>query len=72
MDATELAAMGVFVLLNWLHVAFYDRIQSWRTPWDRWARVRPDMNRIMKVLAIGFAGFVSLIYAVLLAATAAG
>ena len=72
MDGTTLVAMGVFVLLNWLHVAFFDRIQKWRPPWHRWARVRPNMHGVLKVLAIGFACLVSLIFALMLAAAAAG
>jgi len=72
MDATTLMVMGGFVLLLWLHVAFFDRIQRWRMPWDRWARVRPSMHGMLKVLAIGFATLVSLCYALMLAAAAAG
>lgn len=56
----------------WLHVAYFDRIQRWRTPWDRWARVRPNMLPVLKVLAIGFAVVVSLCYALMLAAAAGG
>lgn len=72
MDGTALVATGVFVLLNWLHVAFFDRIQRWRTPWDRWAKVRPNMLPVLKALAIGFAVLVSLIFALMVAAAAAG
>lgn len=72
MDGIVLVVMGVFVLLNWLHVAFFDRIQNWRTPWDRWARVRTDVNWMMKALAIAFAGLVTLIYILMLALAAAG
>ena len=72
MDGVTLGAMGVFVLLNWLHVAYFDRIQRWPTPWDRWARARPEMHGILKVLAIGFASVVTLVFVIMLAATAAG
>ena len=72
LSGTALVVVGVFVLLNWLLVAFIDRIQNWRTPWDRWARVRPDMNWIMKLMLIGFASYVSLLYAVMLFLAIAG
>ena len=72
MGGTTLVVMGVFVLLSWLHVAFFDRIQRWRPPWDRWARVRPNMLPVLKVLAIGFAVLVSFVYLLMLTAAAAG
>ena len=72
MNATTLVVMGGFVLLLWLHVAFFDRIQRWRMPCKRWAKARPNMLPVLKVLAIGFAAVVSLCYAFMLAATASG
>ena len=72
MDRTSLVVMGVFVLLNWLHVAFFDRIQRWRTPWDRWARVRPNMLPVLKVLAIGLSVLLSVVFVLMVTAAAAG
>jgi|GEM_PF-6965311 len=68
-----LVVMGVFVLLLWLHVVFFDRLQRWQPPWSRWVR-QPEENmlRMLKVLAIGFAVFVSLCYVVMLIAFAIG
>jgi hypothetical protein len=71
MDGTILVGMGGFVLLLWLCVAFFDRIQGWRAPWHRWARVRPTMVPVLRVLAIGLAVVVSLCYALMLAAAVA-
>jgi hypothetical protein len=71
MNGTTLVVMGGFVLLLWVYVAFLDRIQRWRAPWDRWARVRPTMVPVLKVLAVGFAVVVSLCYALMLVAAVA-
>lgn len=71
-DPTTLIVIGGFVVLLWLHVAFFNRVQRWQTPWNRWAKVRPNMHPILKVLAIGFSSVASLCYVLMLIAAAIG
>lgn len=63
MDTKSLLIMGVLVLLSWLHVVYFDRISTWRTPWDRWTKAEPQWTgHVPWVAPIALAVMVTLIF----------